>query len=74
MEDGRRRKVHVRGVPQVANGLPEHPALIELDAEVERHDNHRDEDIRERERHDEVVCDDSEFSGTIRRGSDIQSH
>lgn len=65
MQYGRWREVDIRGVPEVADDWTKDPLVVELHAEVERHDHHRYEDVSERQRDDEVVGDDSEFSVTI---------
>lgn len=64
MQYGGRGEVDIRGVPEVTHHRSEHPLVVELNAEVERHHDHRYEDICERQRHHEVVGDDAEFTVT----------
>lgn len=65
MQDGCGGEVDIRAVPKVADDGREDPLVVELHAEVERHHDESDEDIRERKRHHEVVRYDAELSEKV---------
>lgn len=61
MQYGGRSEVDIGGVPKIADDWSKYPFVVELYAEVEWHHDHGDEDVGEREGHNEVVGDHAEF-------------
>lgn len=61
MEDGAGAEVHVQGVPHVAHEITEQPFAGQLHARVERHREHRDQHVGQRQRDHEIIGDDPQL-------------